>query len=287
LPYGPGNAKKLNAFGFDGLSIGNGAKNPEGAGKLIEALLKSCYDADQAKVASYAPGLQDMYVEMQKNPYFPAIPMSPISGMQWDIAGAVVGGASVVSTLEGLKPRAQAAIDDANLPFQKPVVVAFKNIANDFEKGVTAFKIFDAAKKTVKISSVSGANAIAGKSMQVTMDSSVDGEWNDAVVSVPTVMPMSGWHDYKVAFDAKLLKAPPNADTYVYVKLVSDATAADGGKSFGWITKKFDKADQVVRIEGTVGGTVVNSTKFGLLIGAHFGTDFVIDNITIEEVVTK
>jgi ABC-type glycerol-3-phosphate transport system substrate-binding protein len=284
LPYGPGNAQKVNAFTFDGLSMGKGTKNPEGAGKLIELLLKSCYDADQAKIAGYAPGLQDMFVGMQKNPSFPAIPMSPINSMQWDIQGAVIGGASVVSTLEGLKPRAQAAIDDANAPLEKAVVVPFKNIAYDFEKAIDAFKIFDTSKKSVKIASVSGGDAITGKSLKISMDSSVDGEWNDALVTIPAKLPMSGWHDYKIAFDAKLLNAPPNADTYVYAKLVSDAPAAGGGKSFGWITKKFDAAGAVAHIEGTVSGTVVNSTKFGLIIGAHFGTDFVIDNLTIEEV---
>lgn len=285
IPLGPDNKSKLYPFECDGYGISKGARNPKGAGKFINILLESiqkyCDDPGIKRRPKY---LQDFHTQLAKYSFYPGSPDSVLGNLVWDINGALFNTASVSSALAGLKPQAQQAVAEANEKPEKPVFRPFKPFTIDFENGkMDMFTILDTTKKSVKLSIVSGKEAIKGKSLKVACDSKKDGEWIDALYTLPSKVKIYGWHDYKVSFDVKLLKAPPKpGDTYIYAQIIN--SNKPGYKSYGWITFKLDKANTVYHVEGTIAGIPDNSTTMGLKIGIHWGADFVIDNIKVEEV---
>lgn len=284
IPLGPDNKNKLYPFECDGYGISKGARNPKGAGKFINILLESIQKVcDEPGIKRRPKYLQDFHTQLAKTSFYPGSPDSVLGNLVNDINSALNNAASVSSALAGLKPQAEQAVREANAQPEKPVFRAFKPFSIDFENGkMDMFTVLDPTKKTIKISIVSGKEAIKGKSLKVACDSKKDGEWIDALYTLPSKVKIFGWHDYKLSFDVKLLKAPPKpGDTYIYAQLINDKT---NYKSYGWITLKLDKANTVYHVEGTIAGIPDNSTKMGLKIGIHWGADFVIDNIKVEEV---
>jgi multiple sugar transport system substrate-binding protein len=169
-------------------------------------------------------------------------------------------------------------IDDANTPPEKPERLAFKTIDINFENGdIGAFRAADPKMKSVKLSIVSGDQAISGKSLLVQMDSAIDGEWIRAFITDPAKIGIVGWRNYRVTFDLKPLKATPGKDSYFFFQ-------ASGPKGdYGNITYKFTEAGSVLNAAGEIRDIFKNGT-WGLQLGGHFGCDVAIDNIHVEEI---
>jgi hypothetical protein len=109
------------------------------------------------------------------------------------------------------------------------------------------------------------------------MDSAVDGEWINAVVTDAAKLGVVGWRNYKISYDVKLLKEPSDPDSASYCKVYRDEI-----DNYGFITDKFTQANEVLSVTGSVTDILENG-KFSLMFGGHHATDFVIDNIEITE----
>jgi multiple sugar transport system substrate-binding protein len=278
LPFGPGNKEKKYFFMLDGYGIGAGSKKQAQAGKFIDICLKSWYESDIAKEEKYSKQVQELLKEMRKKPFYPENTESLLEGVKNEFIGEVVwGGIAPASVIAAYKPRAQAAIDDANTPPEKIERLAFKKIKIDFNDGdYSAFKVADPAKKSVSLSIVEGEQAIEGKSLLVKMDQVKDGEWINAFITDPEKAGIVGWRNYRVSFDLKPLVAAPNADSYYFFQ-------AKGDKGIvGNITYKWTEAGGVMTAMGEFRDILKNG-RWGLMLGGHFGADVVIDNIEIAE----
>lgn len=280
LPYGPGNKDKLNAFMADGYGIGAGSKKQKWAGKYIDLCLKQWNEYDNKGRESWPKSIIQLQNQMAKRQILTGLTNSVLQPIMQGFLGEVVwSNLDPANVLESYKPKAQAIVLDANTPLEKPERLKFKNISVDFEDGdISAFKVADPAKKSVSISLIDGDKAIAGKSLLVKVDSASDGEWIDCVMTDPEKLGIVGWRNYMISFDVKMIKDPPNPDSYIYAQAWRDKLS-----NFGKITQKIETVDGVCNALGSVRDVYKNG-KFGIRWSAHFGTDFVLDNIVIEEV---
>jgi len=198
---------------------------------------------------------------------------------QKNIVGEIAwGGAQPKERLEAIRPLAQAIIDDANEPPEKVEQLPFKTVNYDFESGnASVFKAFDSKQSSVKLSIVSGSEAISGKSLKVELNSKRDGS-PIYIISDPEKLGMVGWRNYLVSFKIKLLGAPGSENTSVTVNMYRNDKAI-----FGAIKKGLGSANEVISITDTIKDTYKNG-KFGLRIGIIDGTSFVIDDIVIKEI---
>jgi hypothetical protein len=152
----------------------------------------------------------------------------------------------------------------------------FKNVKIDFEDGdISMFKVGGDKLTSVKLSVVEGDNAIKGKSLLVSCDSAVDGEWLSAIVSDTAKLGLVGWRDYKVSFDVKALKSPASGDTVATFQVYKDDI-----DNWGWVAQKIDAAGTVYAVKGNVVNMSLNGT-YPVRFGGRFINDFVIDNIVI------
>lgn len=153
----------------------------------------------------------------------------------WDIFGRVDSSDSVASALSSLRPQIEKNIKDAQTGRVEVVYKQFKPFTINFEDGKNSFKLLDTSKKTVKLSVVSGKDAIKGKSLKVTWDQSKDGK-EIYVVTDPAKVKIYGWHDYKISFEVKVLKAVTAGKTTVSCTILSEPKS--GAKSYGNISKQ-------------------------------------------------
>ncbi|HOS29907.1 MAG TPA: extracellular solute-binding protein [Treponemataceae bacterium] len=281
LPVGPGNKNPKHIFETDGYGIGNGSKNPTYAGKFIDICLKTWYDDDLAnRKKSWPQEVLDLSAQMNKEPIvYPGITASTIDSMLDEFLGEIVWtGNSASAAIAGYTAKAESLIIEANKPMEKPVRLNFKTISEDFEKkgAEKAFTLFKPENKSVKVSIVSGKEAIKGKSLKISMSSAVDGEYVDAVITDPELFGIVGWRDYKVSFDVKIL-GKPETDAYVYLEAYKDDL-----NKWGWMTKSLSETGTVYTVTGYINEVNMNG-KFGVKIGGHNITDIVIDNLVIAE----
>jgi hypothetical protein len=280
LPYGPSNKDRMNLFETDGYGIGNGSKNPTYAGKFINICLKTWYEDDVAKRNTLWPKeILDMDKEMNKKASYPGTTSSALDSILSGFFGEVVwAGNSPSAAIAGYKPKAEQLVLDSNKPMEKPVRLPFKSVKVDFDDGdISAFAPLSTELKSVKLSLVEDSRAIEGKSLLISMDSAVDGEWINAVVTDAAKLGVVGWRNYKISYDVKLLKEPSDPDSASYCKVYRDEI-----DNYGFITDKFTQANEVLSVTGSVTDILENG-KFSLMFGGHHATDFVIDNIEITE----
>ncbi len=279
LPVGPSNTNPVNIYECDGYGIGNGSKSPTYAGKFIDICLKIWYEDDLANRKRWPDEVLELAEKMSSKPSYPGTSTSALDSMLDDFLGEIVWtGNSASAALAAYTAKAEALVSDANKPLEKPVQLPFKTIKIDFEKGdISAFKRMYDELESVNISLVSDSRAIKGKSLLISMDHAVDGEYIDAVLTDPEKLGIVGWRNYKVTFDVKALKAPSKADSFMYFQAWRDETT-----HYGWITKALETANSVEKVTGYINDVTTNG-KFAIKIGGHFATDFVIDNIEISE----
>lgn len=281
LPAGPGNTNPKHIFETDGYGIGNGSKNPTYAGKFIDICLKTWYEDDLVnRKKSWPQEVLDLSAQMNKEPLmYPGPSASALDSMLDEFLGEIVwDGNAASAAIAGHRAKAESLILEANKPMEKPVRLSFRKISENFEKkgAEDAFKVFDSEKKSVKISIVNGKEAIKGKSLKISMDSSIDGEYIDAIITDPEELGIVGWRDYKVTFDVKILSTPED-EAYVYVEACKDEL-----NKWGWITKSLLESGTVYSVSGYINEVTTNG-KVAIKIGGHNITDIVIDNIVIEE----
>ncbi|TCW61209.1 extracellular solute-binding protein [Treponema sp. J25] len=279
LPRGPGNKEQVNIFECDGYAIGNGSKSPTYAGKFIDICLKEWYEEDLKGRQKWPKEIFPIVDEMAKKPYYPGPSNSVLDPMLDNFLGEIVWtGNSPAAAIAGYKAQAETLIAEAAKPFEKPVKLPFNPITVDFENGdISAFKVGKPEYKSVKLQIVSDSRAIKGKSLLISMDSKVDGEWIDAVFTDPEKVGIVGWRNYTISFDIKPLKMPTQPDGYLYFQVWQDSL-----RNWGWTTQKIDAANQVYTVKVNIKDVLANG-KFPLKFGGRFAGDFVIDNISIQE----
>jgi len=277
LPAGPGNKSPKNVFETDGYGIGNGSKSPTYAGKFIDICLKTWYDDDMEQRKGWPKEILKLTKEVEKNQIYPGPAASAIDTLMSKFLGEIVWtGNSASTAITGYTAAAQTLIDEANKPMEKPVRLPFKNVKIDFEDGdISMFKVGGDKLTSVKLSVVEGDNAIKGKSLLVSCDSAVDGEWLSAIVSDTAKLGLVGWRDYKVSFDVKALKSPASGDTVATFQVYKDDI-----DNWGWVAQKIDAAGTVYAVKGNVVNMSLNGT-YPVRFGGRFINDFVIDNIVI------
>jgi len=277
LPTGPGVKNAPNIYQTDGYGIGNGSKSPTYAGKFIDICLKTWYEDDLEGRKRWPKAVLALSKEMEKNQSYPSTSSAPIDTITEKFLGEIVWtGNSPSAAIAGYTAAAQTLVEEANKPLEMPVRLPFKNVKIDFEDGdASMFKVASDELKSVKLSIVSDDRAIKGKSLLVSMDSAVDGEWISAIVSDPAKLGLSGWRDYKVSFDVKPLKAPASADTVASFQVWKDAV-----DNWGWIAQPLTEAGTAHTVKCNVTNMTLNGT-FPVRFGGRFVTDYVIDNIVI------
>lgn len=284
-PFGPDNKDKYYHFVLGiAWAIGKGCKNPAGAGKFIELL----HEIDNKTPQDPAPPLPKEVTEatnsMAKNPrYFYALDSYLMTVIpRWEILGAINDADSVAAGLASLRPRAEKAIKEVfSGGGTKPIYRDFKPFVIDFDNGkLDPVSVYDPNKKTVKLSIVSGKEAIKGKSLKVTWDASKDGN-EIYIITNPNKIKIYGWHDYKVTFNVKVLKNIKPGSTKVVCSVLSEPKV--GATSYGSVSADIKQGQTVVKVEGNITNIADNSDKMVLRIGIQNGGDFIIDNIKVEE----
>jgi len=282
LPLGPDNKSGLYPFDADGYGIMKGSKNPVGAGKFINLLLESVQkNHDDVNAKNRPKYLVDFVNKLAEKSFYPALGEGLMGMPHWDIFGRVDSSDSVASALSSLRPQIEKNIKDAQAGKVEVVYKPFKPFTLNFEDGKNNFKLLDASKKTVKLSVVSGKEAIKGKSLKVTWDQSKDGK-EIYIVTDPSKVKIYGWHDYKISFEVKVLKAVSAGKTKISCSILSEPKS--GAKSYGDVSKTIDKGQTVYKVEGNITNIPDNSQNMCLRIGITEGGDFVIDNIKVEEI---
>lgn len=284
-PLGPDNKRKVYHFVLSGAyAIGKGCKNPTGAGKFIELI----FEADKKVPPDPAPEMpkeaNDVINAMSKNPYFfyAADSLLITSMPGWEIMGAMDNTDSIAAGLASLRAKAEKILKEATAGIGvKPVYREFKPFAINFEDGkLDKIKVYDPNKKSVKLTVVSGKEAIKGKSLKVTWDASKDGS-EVYVITNPDKIKVYGWHDYKISFDVKVMKNVKPGSTKVVCSILSEPKV--GATSYGSVSMNIDRGQVVYKVEGNITNIQDNSDKMCLRIGIQNGGDFIIDNIKVEE----
>lgn len=280
LPRGPGVKDSVHIYETDGYGIGNGSTKQKFAGQFIDICLETWYKDDLQGRRAWPQEVFPVTREMdKKRSYFGPL-ASALDTMIDPMLGEIVWtGDSPSQAIAGWQSQAELLLAEANKPGEKPVRLPFKPIKIDFEKTkLDGFKVGgDGEYKSVKLSIISGKQAIKGKSLLVQLDSDVDGEWIDAVITNPDVLGVVGWRDYRVSFDVKLLSTPKSADTEVAFEIFKDQL-----NKYGYTSQKLEEANKVYKVS-TVVRNINTNGKIPIKFVGHFASDFVIDNIEITE----
>ena len=278
LPVGPSNKNQRHMYECDGYGIGMGSTNQKWAGKFIDIALESWYKYDLSTRKDWPKEIFPIQAEMAKKQYFPNSSASPLDSIVSSFLGEIVWtGLDPATALAAWRGQAEILVAEANKPGEKPTRLPFKAWAIDFEKGGTKGLEVGPETKNVKISVVSDARAIKGKSLLVSCDYTKDGEYIDAVFSNPDQYGFVGWRDYRVSFDVKMLNPPADPETMVYFQIWGNKL-----DNWGWTTQKIEEAGKVYSVS-TVVRNVHKNGKFAFKMGGRFAGDFVIDNIKVSE----
>lgn len=281
LPTGPAGNKDKYLFECDGYGIGNGSKNPTYAGKFIEICLEEWHKYDEALVESNPIAINDLTAIVSKNPWYPNRTANSISTILSSFLGEIVWtGNSPSTAIEKWQPKAQALVQDANVPMDKIVRLNFKTQNENFnkEKDLKAFPLYNPDNNSkVKLSYAKGKDAIDKGSLLVTTDYETEGMADiTATITDKEQFGMVGWREYIVEFDIKALKQP-GEDGYVFAQGYYDDL-----NQYGWIKQSVTEPNLIVHVKGRVKNVFQNG-KISLKIGAHNMKDFVIDNLVIVE----
>lgn len=278
LPKGPGAKENIHIFETDGYGIGMGSQKQKWAGIFIDICLKTWYEEDMKGRREWPQEIFPVTREMAKNPSYFGPLASALDPMIDNMLGEIVWtGNSPSQAIAGWASQAELLLAEANKPAEKPTRLPFRPIKVDFEdKDISAFKV-NGEYSSVKISAVSGSQAITGTSLLVKLDSAVDGEWIDALITDPEKIGVSGWRDYRISFDVKPLKAPADPESSMSFEIFKDTL-----NKFGFTSQKLEEAGKVYRVS-TVVRNISTNGKIPLKISGRFANDFVIDNIEITE----
>lgn len=274
-PVGPGNKDKAYSFGADGYAIGAGSKKQKAAGKYIDICTKIWDDFDQVGIKARPKYILKFLEETGKNQEITGMTTGVLESCLNDILGTIAwGGADPKQRLEAIRPVAQAAVDDANEPPEVPTQLPFKDVVVDFTNGDFSAFSLENKKQSVKFSIVSGAEAIDGKSLKISMDGSKDGK-EITILTDPEKLGLVGYRDYLFSYSIKIIKDPASPETAVRVNVYQ------GKYKFGSSEKGLVTKDEVVNVTDAFRNIYKNG-KFGLRFTFHDAVDVVIDDIKIK-----
>jgi len=266
------------------LSIGTGSRNPEGAAAFISLLMDISADEGTEWRNSFNAEQLEM-IDRDKENVSVVFDEGVIKDRFWDFMNVVSSEDPISASVERFKPVFQAQVDRANTQIDMSLVRPFAGFdVIDFDNNgdISLFKWYDPEKTDGMSFEITEASneAISGRSLKLSVDSSITGEWADVIYTDPASLEIPGFQDYRIAFDYRLLQAlSADNDSYYAVAI----KGPDGSFGYQRFTSNGDPVGEVLHFEAIISVTSLEAADIGIFFGAHNGTgSVIIDNIVIE-----